>query len=54
LKFLLVFMLGAMFHIVELKDFMPEDFMLEEEAASSAPQATNLPALGAAAALHSA
>jgi hypothetical protein len=43
-----------MVHIVEHQDFMPEDFMLEEEAASSTPWATNLPAPGAAAAGHSA
>jgi hypothetical protein len=33
---------------------MPVDFMLEKEAASSTPRATNLPAPGAAAAVHSA
>jgi hypothetical protein len=54
LKFLLVFLLDAMVHIVEHQDFMHEDYMLEEEAASSAPRATNLPALSAAAAVHSA
>jgi hypothetical protein len=43
-----------MVHIVEHHDLMPEDFMLEEEAASSTPRATNLPAPGAAAAMHSA
>jgi hypothetical protein len=42
-----------MAHIVEHHDFMPEDFMVEEEAASSTPRATNLPAPGAAAAVHS-
>jgi hypothetical protein len=41
-------------HIVEHQDFVPEDFMLEEEAASSTPRATNLPAPGAVAIVHSA
>jgi hypothetical protein len=41
-----------MVHIVEHNDFMPEDFMVEEEAASSTPRATNRPAPGAAA-VHS-
>jgi hypothetical protein len=53
-KFLLVFLLDPMVHIVELQDFVPEDFILEEEAASSTPRATNLPAPGAAATVHSA
>ena len=43
-----------MVHIVEHQDFMPENFMVEEEAASSTPRATNLPALGATAVVHSA
>jgi hypothetical protein len=43
-----------MVHIVEHHDLMPEDFMLEEEAASSTPRATNLPTPGIAAAVHSA
>jgi hypothetical protein len=43
-----------MVHIVEHQDFMPEDYMLEEEAASSTSRATNLPAPRAAAAVHSA
>jgi hypothetical protein len=43
-----------MVHIVEHQDFMPEDFMLEEEAASSTPRGTNLHAPGVAAAVHSA
>jgi hypothetical protein len=42
-----------MVHIVEHHDFMPEDFLVEEEAASSTPWATNRPAPGAAA-VHSA
>jgi hypothetical protein len=37
-RFLLVFLLDIMVHIVEHQDFMPEDFMLGEEAASSTPQ----------------
>jgi hypothetical protein len=52
-KFLLVLLLDAMVHIIEHQDFMPEDFMLEEEAASSTPWATNLPAPRAAAAAQS-
>jgi hypothetical protein len=47
--FLLVFLLDTMVHIVEHHDFMPEDFLVEEEAASSTPWATNCPATGAAA-----
>jgi hypothetical protein len=50
---LLVFLLDAMVHIVEHHDFMPEDFMVEEAAASSMPRATNLPAPGATTAVHS-
>jgi hypothetical protein len=42
-----------MVHIVEHHDFMPEDFSVEEEAASSTPRATNRPTPGAAA-VHSA
>jgi hypothetical protein len=42
-----------MVHIVEHQDFMPEDFMLEKEAASSTPRATNLPTPGAASVVHS-
>jgi hypothetical protein len=53
-RFLLVSLLDAIVHIVEHHDLMPEDFMLEEEAASSTSQATNLPAPVAAAAVHSA
>jgi hypothetical protein len=51
-KFLLVFLLDTMVHIVEHQDFMPKNFMLEEEAASSTSRATNLPAPGAGAAVH--
>jgi hypothetical protein len=43
-----------MVHIVEHHDFLPEDFMVEEAAASPTPLATNLPAPGAATAVHSA
>jgi hypothetical protein len=53
-EFLLVLLLDIMVHIVEHQDLVPEDFMLEEEAASSTPRATNLPAPGAAVAVHSA
>jgi hypothetical protein len=42
-----------MVHIVEHQDFVPEDFILEEEATSSTLRATNLPAPGAAASVHS-
>jgi hypothetical protein len=42
-----------MVHIIEHHDFMPEDFLVEEEATSSTPRATNLPAPGAAT-MHSA
>jgi hypothetical protein len=42
-----------MVHIVEHHDSLPEDFLVEEEAASSTPWATNLPAPGAAV-VHSA
>jgi hypothetical protein len=53
-RFLLVLLLDAMVHIIEHHDFMPEDFMVEEAAASSTPQTTNLLAPGAVAAVHSA
>jgi hypothetical protein len=51
-RFLLVLLLDIMVHIVEHQDFVPEDFMLEE-AASSTLRATNLPAPGVAAVMHS-
>jgi hypothetical protein len=38
-----------MVQIVEHRDFIPEDFSMEEEAASSMPRSTNRPATGAAA-----
>jgi hypothetical protein len=53
-RFLLVLWLDAMVHIVGHQDFFPEDFMVEEAAASSTPRTTNLPAPSAAAAVHSA
>jgi hypothetical protein len=53
-RFLLVFLLGAMVHIAEQHDFLPQDFMVEEAAASSTPRATNLPMPGAATVVHSA
>jgi hypothetical protein len=40
-RFLLVLLLDAMVHIIENHDFMPDDFMVEEAAASSTPWATN-------------
>ncbi len=48
-RFLLVFLLGTMVHNIEHHDFIPEDFPMEEEAASSTPRATNRPVPGAAA-----
>jgi hypothetical protein len=42
-----------MVQIVEHHDFIPEDFPMEEEAASSTPRAFNRPAPGAAV-VHSA
>jgi hypothetical protein len=43
-----------MVHIIEHHDFLPEDFMVAEAATSSTPRATNLPAPGVAAVVHSA
>jgi hypothetical protein len=43
-----------MVHIVEHHDFVPEDFPMEEEAASSTPWASSRPAPGAAATVPSA
>jgi hypothetical protein len=54
IRFLLVFLLDTMVHIVEHHDFVPEDFLMEEEAASSMPRASSRPALGATAAVRSA
>jgi hypothetical protein len=42
-----------MVQIVEHRDFIPEDFSMEEEVASSMPRASNRPAPGAAA-MHAA
>jgi hypothetical protein len=53
IRFLLVLLLNTMVHIVEHHDFLPEDFMVEEAAASSTPWATNLTAPGATTAVHS-
>jgi hypothetical protein len=49
-RILLVLLLDTMVHIVEHHDFLPEDFVMEE----AAPRATNVPAPGAATAVHSA
>jgi hypothetical protein len=49
IRFLLVFLLDTMVQIVEHHDFVPEDFPMEEEAASSTPRASNHPTPGAAA-----
>jgi hypothetical protein len=49
IRFLLVFLLETMVHIVEHHDFILEDFPMEEEAASSTPRASSRPALGVAA-----
>jgi hypothetical protein len=43
-----------MVHIVEHQDFLPEDFVMEEVAASSTPWATNLPAPDVTTVVHSA
>jgi hypothetical protein len=51
---LLVLLLDAMVHIVEHQCFLPEDFVVDEAAASSTPRATNLPSPGAATVVHSA
>jgi hypothetical protein len=42
-----------MVQIIEHRDFIPEDFLMEEEAASSMPQSSNRLAIGAAA-MHAA
>jgi pyruvate/2-oxoglutarate dehydrogenase complex dihydrolipoamide acyltransferase (E2) component len=44
-----VFLLDTMVQIIEHRDFIPEDFPMEEEAASSMPRSSNRPATGAAA-----
>jgi hypothetical protein len=43
------FLLDTMVQIVEHRDFILEDFPMEEEAASSMPRSSNRPATGAAA-----
>jgi hypothetical protein len=52
IRFLLVFLLDAMVHIIEYHDFIPEDSPMEE-AASSIPRASSRPMPGAAAAERS-
>jgi hypothetical protein len=49
IRFLLVFLLDTKVQIVEHHDFDPEDFPMEEEAASSTPWASSRPAPGTAA-----
>jgi hypothetical protein len=48
IRFSPVFLLDTMVQIVEHRDFIPEDFPMEEEVASSMPWASNHPAPGAA------
>jgi hypothetical protein len=49
IRFLLVFLFDTMVRIVEHSDETSEDFPMEEEAASSTPQSSGHPMLGAAA-----
>jgi hypothetical protein len=42
-----IFLLDTMVQIVKHHDFIPEDFPMEEEAASSMPRSSNCPATGA-------
>jgi hypothetical protein len=49
IRFLLVFLFDTMVHIAEHRDETSEDFPMEEETASSTPQSSSHPALGAAA-----
>jgi hypothetical protein len=44
-----VFLLDIMVQIIEHRDLSPEDFLMEEEAASYVPQGSYRPAPGAAA-----
>jgi hypothetical protein len=44
-----VFLLDTMVQIIEHRDLIPEDFLMEEEATSSMPRNSNRPATGAAA-----
>jgi hypothetical protein len=53
LGFSLVFLLDTMVQIVEHRDLSPEDFLMEEGAASSVPRGSYRPAPGAAA-MHAA
>jgi hypothetical protein len=53
LGFSLVFLLDTMVQIVEHRDLSPEDFLMEEGAASSVPRGSYRPATGAAA-MHAA
>jgi hypothetical protein len=48
IRFSSVFQLDTMVQIIEHHDFIPEDFPMEEEAATSMPRASNRPAPGAA------
>jgi hypothetical protein len=48
-----VLLLDTMVQIVEHRDLVPKDFLMEEEAASSMPRSSNRPATGAAA-MHAA
>ena len=48
-----VFLLDTMVQIIEHRDLSPEDFLMEEGAASSMPRGSNRPAPGAAA-MHAA
>jgi hypothetical protein len=49
IRFLLVFLFNTMVCITEHRDKTSEDFPMEEEAASSTPQSSGHPTLGAAA-----
>jgi hypothetical protein len=53
LGFLPVFLLNTMVQIIEHRNLIPEDFLMEEEAASSMPRSSNRPVTGAAA-MHAA
>jgi hypothetical protein len=47
IRFLLIFLLDTMVHIVEHHDFVPEDFPMEEEVVPCTPRASSRPAPGA-------
>jgi hypothetical protein len=49
IRFSPVFLLDAMVQIVEHRGLTPEDFLMEEEVASSMPRGSNRPVSGAAA-----